>query len=89
MKQAPMSLRRRLVLQLLGIAAVLAILLYLTVRTVANSAAEATQDGVLGAATMAIAERLQGGDTGVSLDLPYEAFSILGSISDDRIFYRV
>ncbi|WP_263732943.1 sensor histidine kinase [Defluviimonas sp. WL0002] len=84
-----MSLRRRLVLQLLGIAAVLAILLYLTVRTVANSAAEATQDGVLGAATLAIAERLQGGETGVSLDLPYEAFSILGSISDDRIFYRV
>ncbi|MCT8331281.1 sensor histidine kinase N-terminal domain-containing protein [Acidimangrovimonas sediminis] len=89
MRQAPMSLRRRLVLQLLGIAAVLAILLYLTVRTVANSAAEATQDGVLGAATLAIAERLQGGETGVSLDLPYEAFSILGSISDDRIFYRV
>lgn len=89
MTGAPLSLRRRLVLQLLGIAAALAILLYLTVRTVANSAAEATQDGVLGAATLAIAERLQGSETGVSLDLPYEAFSILGSISDDRIFYRV
>jgi two-component system sensor histidine kinase TctE len=77
------------VLQLLGIAAILAILLYFTVRTVAEQAAEATHDGVLGAATLAIAERLQGGDEGVGIDLPYEAFSILGSISADRVFYRI
>ncbi|MCB2094484.1 MAG: sensor histidine kinase N-terminal domain-containing protein [Rhodobacteraceae bacterium] len=89
MSQAPLSLRLRLVLQLLGIAAVLAILLYFTVRTIAEQAAEATHDGVLGAATLAIAERLQGGDSGVGIDLPYEAFSILGSISADRVFYRI
>lgn len=83
------SLQLRLVLQLLAIAAVLAIVLYLTVRTVADQAAEATQDGVLGAATLAIAERLQGGEGGVGVDLPYEAFSILGSISADRVFYRI
>ncbi len=74
---------------MLGIAAVLAIVLYFTVRTVADQAAEATQDGVLGAATLAIAESLQGGDDGVGVDLPYEAFSILGSISADRVFYRI
>lgn len=89
MRRAPLSLRLRLVLQLLGIAAVLAIVLYFTVRTVADQAAEATQDGVLGAATLAIAERLQGGDDDVGVDLPYEAFSILGSISADRVFYRI
>ncbi|WP_347311719.1 sensor histidine kinase N-terminal domain-containing protein [Defluviimonas sp. SAOS-178_SWC] len=89
MRRAPLSLRLRLVLQLLGIAAVLAIVLYFTVRTVADQAAEATQDGVLGAATLAIAERLQGGDDDVDVDLPYEAFSILGSISADRVFYRI
>ncbi len=89
MRRAPLSLRLRLVLQLLGIAAVLAIMLYFTVRTVAEQAAEATQDGVLGAATLAIAESLQGGDSGVGVDLPYEAFSILGSISADRVFYRI
>jgi two-component system sensor histidine kinase TctE len=89
MIRAPLSLRLRLVLQLLGIAAVLAILLYFTVRTVAEQAAETTQDGVLGAATLSIAERLQGGDDGVGLDLPYEAFAILGSISQDRVFYRI
>lgn len=89
MRRAPLSLRLRLVLQLLGIAALLAIVLYFTVRTVADQAAEATQDGVLGAATLAIAESLQGGDAGVGVDLPYEAFSILGSISADRVFYRI
>lgn len=89
MIRAPLSLRQRLVLQLLGIAAFLALVLYLTVRTVADQAVEATQDGVLGAATLAIAERLQGGDEVVSVDLPYEAFSILGSISADRVFYRI
>ncbi len=83
------SLQLRLILQLLGVAALLAVVLYLTVRTVANQAAEATQDGVLGAATLAIAERLQGGEERVGIDLPYEAFSILGSISADRVFYRI
>ncbi|GAB4382756.1 sensor histidine kinase [Albidovulum sp.] len=89
MSRAPASLRLRLVLLLLGIAASMAIVLYLAVRTVAGQAAETTQDGVLGAAALAIAESLQGGDEGVTLDLPYEAFSILGSISADRVFYRI
>jgi two-component system sensor histidine kinase TctE len=83
------SLRARLVLQLLALAAGLAVLLFVTVRTVAGDAAEETLDGVLGAATLAIADELRGGDEGVTVDLPHEAFSILGSISEDRIFYRV
>ncbi len=84
-----LSLRARLVLQLLVLAAVLAVLLFVAVRTVAGDAAEETLDGVLGAATLAIADELRGGEEGVSVDLPHEAFSILGSISEDRIFYRV
>jgi two-component system, OmpR family, sensor histidine kinase TctE len=87
--RAPISLRRRLLVQLLTIAAVLAVLLYLTVRTVAGQAAEATQDGILGAATTAIAEQLRAGEDQIEIDLPYEAFSILGSISEDRVFYRI
>ncbi|MDZ4095851.1 MAG: sensor histidine kinase N-terminal domain-containing protein [Paracoccaceae bacterium] len=89
MNRAPVSLRQRLLLQLLTIAAVLAVLLYLTVRTVAGQAAEATQDGILGAATTAIAEQLRAGTDRVEIDLPYEAFSVLGSISEDRVFYRI
>lgn len=87
--KASVSLRLRLVMQLLALAALLSVGLYLTIRTVAGQAAEASQDGVLGAATLAIAEGLRGGDDGVVVDLPYSAFSILGSISEDRIFYRI
>lgn len=89
MRQRPISLRQRLLLQLLTLAAVLAVLLYLTVRTVAGQAAETTQDGILGAATTAIAEQLRAGTDRVEIDLPYEAFSVLGSISEDRVFYRI
>lgn len=83
------SLRQRLLVQLLALAALLAVLLYLTVRTVAGQAAEATQDGVLGSATTVIAEQLRAGPEAVEIDLPYEAFSVLGSISEDRVFYRI
>lgn len=83
------SLRQRLLLQLLVIAALLSAVLYLTVRTVAGQAAEATQDSVLGSATTIIAEQLRTGPEGAVIDLPYEAFSVLGSISEDRVFYRI
>jgi two-component system, OmpR family, sensor histidine kinase TctE len=88
-RQTPLSLRRRLMLQLLVLAAILATLLYIIVRTVAGDAARETLDGVLGAATLAIADELRGGDAGLTIDLPHEAFAILGSISEDRIFYRI
>jgi two-component system sensor histidine kinase TctE len=83
------SIRRRLVLQLLVVAAMLSGLLYLSVRGVATAAVETTQDGVLGAATLAIAEELRGGEDGVAIDIPYTAFSMLGSIGEDRVFYRI
>ncbi|NJM84578.1 MAG: hypothetical protein HC844_20980 [Tabrizicola sp.] len=83
------SLRRRLVVQLLLVAAGLAVALALTVRITANQAAEATQDAILGAATTSIAEQLRGTDQGVDLDLAYSTFSMLGAIGEDRLFYRI
>ncbi len=83
------SIRRQLVVQLLIVAAVLSGLLYLSVRGVADTAVETTQDSILGAATIAIAEELRGGEDGVSIDIPYTAFSMLGSIGEDRVFYRI
>lgn len=83
------SIRRRLVWQLLAVAALLSALLYLSVRTVADTAVETTQDSILGAATIAIAEELRGGEDGVAIDIPYTAFSMLGSIGQDRVFYRI
>lgn len=83
------SIRQRLVVLLLIVAAVLSGLLYLSVRTVADAAVETTQDSILGAATVAIAEELRGGDEGLSVDIPYAAFSMLGSTGEDRVFYRI
>jgi two-component system sensor histidine kinase TctE len=83
------SIRRRLIWQMLAVAAVLSALLYLSVRTVADAAVETTQDRILGAAVIAIAEELRGGRDGVEIDIPYAAFSMLGAVGNDRIFYRI
>ena len=89
MSRPPGSLRRRLIWQLLALAAVLSLVMYLSIRAVARQAAEAGQDAVLGAAVFAIVEDLRGGPDGVEIDLPYDAFSMLGSVSQDRVFYRI
>ncbi len=86
---APPSLRRRLIWQFLAVAGLLAGLLYVSTRNVAHDAVEQTQDRILGAATLAIAQELRGGEDGVEIDIPYSAFSILGATGNDRIFYRI
>ncbi len=83
------SLGRRLLLQLLLVAAVLSALLYLAVRSVANQAAIAAHDNILGASATAIAEQLTASEGEVLIDIPYSAFSMLGAISEDRVFYRI
>ena len=83
------SLRARLVLQLLVVAAVLAVLSYFTVRAAADRAAEATQDAILGAATTTIAEQMRATDDGIEVDLAYATFSMLGAMGQDRLFYRI
>jgi two-component system sensor histidine kinase TctE len=83
------SLQQRLIWQLLAVAAVLATLLYISIRSVANTAVETSQDSILGAATLAIAEQMRGGQDGIDIDIPYSAFSMLGAMGDDRIFYRI
>ncbi len=74
---------------LLAVAALLAALLFVSIRSVADTAVETTQDSILGAAAIAIAEELRGGDEGLSIDIPYTSFAMLGSIGEDRVFYRI
>ena len=83
------SIRRRLVLQLALIAALLSVAFFFALRTVAERAATDTQDNILAASATSIADAvyLESGD--VRLDLPYSALSMLGTISEDRVFYRV
>ena len=83
------SIRRRLLLSLLASAAVLAIVVYFVVQSVARQVAQESQDNVLTASALSILDsaRLSGGE--ISIDLPYAALSMLDSVSDERVFYAI
>jgi two-component system, OmpR family, sensor histidine kinase TctE len=83
------SIRQRLFVQLAVVAAVLSVAFFVVVRGVAERAAEGTQDDILSASATAIADSLRSEDQGVTLELPYAALSMLGTINEDRVFYRV
>ena len=83
------SIRRKLFFQLAGVAALLSLAFFLVVRGVAENAAETTQDNILSASATAIADSLRAEEGGVTLDLPYSALSMLGTVSEDRVFYRI
>lgn len=83
------SIRRRLLLSLLASAAVLAIVVYFVVQSVARQVAQESQDNVLTASALSILDsaRLSGGE--IAIDLPYAALSMLDSLSDERVFYAI
>lgn len=83
------SIGRRLTLLLAGVAALLSILSWSMVSIFARQAAERTQDNILAASATIIAETLRSEGGEVRLELPYAAFSMLGAVSEDRVFYRV
>jgi two-component system sensor histidine kinase TctE len=83
------SIRRRLLLQLFVIAAILSLAFFLIVRAVAERAAADTQDNILLASATSIADALYSERGVVTVELPYSALSMLGAISQDRVFYRV
>jgi two-component system sensor histidine kinase TctE len=88
-QQGTGSIGRRLTLYLAVVAALLSLLSWGMVAGFARQAAEETQDNVLAAAVTAIAETLRSEQGELRLELPYSAFSMLGAISEDRVFYRV
>jgi len=83
------SLQRKLILQFLAVAAVVAVALFFAVRVTADRAAGAAQDAVLAAATLALSEGLRSEEDGLDLDLPPTVLSMLAAMGDDRVFYRV
>ena len=89
MIRAQYSIRRRLTLLLSLAAALLSLLSWNMVTAFARQAAERTQDNVLAASATAIAETVRTEDGDIRLDIPYSAFSMLGAISEDRVFYLV
>ncbi len=85
----PLSIGRRLTLLLAGVAALLSLLSWWMVSELAREAATRTQDNILAASATSIAETIRTEQGEVRLELPYSAFSMLGAISEDRVFYRV
>lgn len=88
-RAAPLSIRRRLTLQLLTGAAVMALVLFLIVYGFARQIGVESQDRILAAAATSIldATTVQSGE--VRVDIPYSAFTMLDNAVDDRVFYRI
>ncbi|UWR21858.1 sensor histidine kinase [Sulfitobacter sp. S190] len=83
------SLRKRLAYALTGAAAVLAILLFVVVRSYAARIAQDGQDAILGASVTSILDAAVLRNGLVEIDFPYAAFSMLTTPSDDRVFYAI
>ncbi|MHA3915068.1 sensor histidine kinase N-terminal domain-containing protein [Halovulum sp. GXIMD14793] len=83
------SLRNRLVLTLIGGAALLALLLFFAVRNYAMLVAQQGQDNILDASVTSMLDAAAIRDGAVELDLPYSAFSMLTTPADDRVFYAI
>ncbi len=83
------SLRNRLVLTLIGGAAILAVLLFFAVRNYAVQVAQQGQDNILGASVASILDAAALRDGQLEVDIPYAAFSMLTTPADDRVFYAI
>lgn len=83
------SILRQLIALLLAGAAVLAVILFFVVQGFARQLAEESQDNILNASVTAILDTAAVQQGELTLDLPYSAFSMLGNLSDDRVFYAV
>ncbi|WP_037312560.1 sensor histidine kinase [Ruegeria halocynthiae] len=83
------SIRRRLVFQLSIVAALLSVLFAYSVKVIGENTAQITQDQVLASAATSIADAIRSESGELVVDIPYSAFSMLGALSDDRVFYRI
>ncbi|WP_424976361.1 sensor histidine kinase [Dinoroseobacter sp. S124A] len=83
------SIRRRLLTFLLTGAAATAIILYFVVQSVAAQLAQESQDNILTASAVSIVDNARVRDGEIMIDIPYFAFSMLGSAADERVFYAI
>ncbi|MBY6058555.1 sensor histidine kinase [Leisingera daeponensis] len=83
------SIRRRLLVQLVGSAALLAALLFIAVLAFVRNVAEESHDRILLASATSILDSVSVQSGELTADIPYAALSMLGNVSDDRVFYRI
>jgi two-component system sensor histidine kinase TctE len=83
------SLRNRLAVTLIGGAAVLTLLFYFVIRNYATQIAQKGQDSILQASVTSVLDAAAIRNGVVEIDIPYAAFSMLGTPTDDRVFYAI
>ncbi|WP_417812561.1 sensor histidine kinase N-terminal domain-containing protein [Thalassospira alkalitolerans] len=83
------SIERRILVSAGGFFLILLAVTWFAVTRSAHRAADEAYDRVLGAAALAIADTVEIQDATVFVDIPYSAFSILGTSQLNRIFYRI
>lgn len=83
------SIYRRLIVQLVGSAALLASILFLMVQGFSRQLAVEAQDNTLLASATAILESVSVQQGEIVADIPYFAFAMLGNVSQDRVFYKI
>lgn len=87
---APYSLRRRLLLWLLGPLLLIGVIALTETYRSARILADQVSDRVLAGSAQAIGERVVvGGDGALEVDIPYVALDMLTSAAQDRVFYRI
>ena len=83
------SIKKRLIL-LLGIVAIgISGASFVLINSVVSQTVGATQDRLLSAAIASIVDKLYSEDNEISLDLPYDTFSLLGAMGEDQVFYKI
>ncbi|MEL6642200.1 MAG: sensor histidine kinase N-terminal domain-containing protein, partial [Pseudomonadota bacterium] len=83
------SIQRRLLFALLAGAATLTVTVYFMVLSVARQVAQESQDNVLSASVISILDSARYSNAEINVDLPYSALSMLGNVSDERVFYAI
>ncbi len=83
------SLSRRLTLRLVLSAAFLTLVLFFVVLAFVRDISQRTQDSILLASATSIMDSLRVEAGQITLDIPYAALSMLGNVSNDRVFYNV
>ncbi len=83
------SIKKRLILLLGCVAIGISGASYVLINSVVSQTVVATQDRLLSAAIASIVDNLYSEDGEVSLDLPYDTFSLLGAIGEDQVFYKI
>ena len=84
-----LSIKQRLVIQLGIVTILIAFSLFFLIKNITNQIMTTTQDRLLTASLNSIIDKFYTSNKDISLDLPYDTFSLLGAISEDKLFYKI